>query len=537
MIEALIGAKSAATLLAEAFGMNIKQLSMITIIFLVMILITSIGHADISVDIPLEHPIYNNIDRLSNLGVFSDDILSIRPVTIDRLQQMVSAVDSSKISNHQMKQDLAAIATYLSREYKKNTLQYHFQQGAMYSNARETPVLETDATTNPLLNLKEQSRFKKEGYQAWLQPRVYFNWENWAAFDFEPFIGMTQNLVNDDPERNIYLRRTHLKIGINDLELSFGRSSLQWGHGFSGGMLFGGAQHPMDMIQLRNSSPYRLPSFLKYFGPTQFSVFVSKMDETQAFPGSIVIGERMVIKPHSTLDLGFTQSIQFMGQGAPNLSTIDVLSEVIGKRLQDINSVNLSNRNFVLDGSLRISPLGNTKIYTELFWEDCCEFIFTRDLSKLVGISYPELWNSRASLGFEYVQTTEIYNRHKPYISGFINRGTTLGNQVGPDAQGYFLKYHHSLPNHFELDLIHGYEIRGRSERAQGQLPIDIRTVEPAFESPERRTRHSLKLQKNWNSKYWATLAGGYEYIWDQGYILGARRHQYMTQLETGFSF
>ncbi|MEZ4846494.1 MAG: capsule assembly Wzi family protein [Bdellovibrionota bacterium] len=530
-----MGAKSAATLFAEALGMNINKHIHTTIIFLAIFFISSFSHADVSVDIPLEHPIYNNIDRLSNLGIFPDDIVSIRPITIDRLQEMIESIDTRKPVNRQIEKDLEAIRVHLERENKKNSLQFNFQQGGMYSNARETPLLETDATTNPLLNMKGQSRFKKQGYQAWFQPRAYFSWEDWAAFDFEPFIGMTQDLATDNPQKNIYLRRAQLKLGFRNLEFSVGRSSVQWAQGFSGGLLFGGSQHPMDMIQLRSSSPTRLPWILKYLGPTQFSIFISKLDENQAFPGSVVIGERLAIKPHPTLELGFTQSIQFMGQGAPNLSAVDILSEVIGKRLQDINSVNLSNRNFVIDGSIRIAPLRNTKIYSEFFWEDCCEFIFTRDISKLIGISYPGLWGNRASLGFEYVQTTEIYNRHIPYTSGFINRGTSLGNQVGPDAEGYFLKYHHSLPDDIELDLINAFEIRGRNELSQRSL--DIRTVVPAFETSERRIRHNLKLQKNWSSKYWASLAGGFEHIWNDLYIQGADRNQFMVQLESGFSF
>lgn len=534
MIEALMGAKSAATLLAETLGMNINKHINVTIVFLAIFFISSLSHADVSVDIPLEHPIYNNIDRLSSLGVFASDVRSIRPITIDNLQRMMNEV-SVQNPKPRIQKDLDAVQSFLTRENRKNELQFNFSQGGMYSNARPTPLLETAATSNPLLNFKEQSRFKDQGYQAWFQPRTYFNWSDWTAFDFEPFIGLKQNPITDDAERNIYLRRATLKVGINDFEISAGRTSVQWAQGFSGGLLFGGSQHPMDMIQLRNSSPIVPPGIFKYLGPTQFSIFVSKMDESQAFPGSIVIGERLVIKPHSIIELGFTQSIQFMGRGAPDLSAIDILSEVIGKRLQDINSVNLSNRNFVLDGSLRIPVLGNTKIYSEFFWEDCCEYIVTRDVSKLMGINYPGLWNSNASLGFEYVQTTEIYNRHIPYVSGFINRGTSLGNQVGPDAEGFFLKYHHALPDNLELDMIHGYEVRGREQLSQRS--IDIRTVIPGFQNSEYRIRHSLKLQKNWASKYWANFAAGYEHIWNDLYIQGASRDQFMVHLETGFSF
>ena len=511
------------------------MLKNIAIVFLVMMFMSSFSYAGISVDIPLEHPIYNNIDRLSNLGVFSSDFASIRPITMDRLQNLFDQVEQSKIQNKQVQRDLDLIRNYLAHENKNGVLQFNTQQGAMYSNAKPLRLLETDATTNPLLNQKDQSRFKAQGYQLWMQPRMYFNWNEWAAFDIEPFIGMTENMSNHHPQRNIYLRKAILKTGFRDFEVSVGRMPLQWTHGFTGGLMYGGAQHPMDMIQLRNTSPVQLPSFLKIFGLAQFSAFVSRMDSNQVIPESIVIGERLVIKPHSILEMGFSQSVQFMGKGAPSLSFTDILSEVIGKRLPDINSENLSNRHFVIDGSIKIPPLGHTKLYAELFWEDCCEFPFDRDLTKLFGILYPELWGSKASIGFEYIQTKEIYNRHRPYLSGFINRGTTLGHQLGPDAEGYYLKYHHVISDSFELDLINGYEIRARNQL--NQKSEDIRDLFPLFEASERRIRHVLKLQKTWRSRYWATLSTGYERIWDSEYFQGQDRNQYLAQLETGFSF
>jgi hypothetical protein len=512
-----------------------KKLKISATAFLWIFLTCSISFADVSVDIPPEHPIYNNIERLSSLGAFPTDFTSLRPMTVDRLQQLADQVDVSKIKNQQINSDLEQVRNYLKHENKRDSLQFNAQQGALYSNSKATPLLETDAVANPLLNQKDQSRFMQDGYQLWIQPRMYFNWDGWAAFDIEPFVGMTENPTSNDPDRNIYLRKSALKLGVRNLELLIGRSPIQWGQGFSGSLLFGGGQHPLDMIQLRNVTPVQLPSLLKIFGMAQFSGFMAKLDRNQFRPESIVIGERLAIKPHSILELAFTQSIQFMGDGAPNLSATDILSEVIGKRLQDINSVNLSNRNIAIDGSLRIPVLNQTKVYAEVFWEDCCKHPFTRDISKLFGISYPSLWQGAGVLAFEYVQTTEIYNRHRPYISGFINRGTSMGHQLGPDAEGYYAKYHHSISPSLELDLFNGYEIRGRNEL--NQRSTDIRIVVPTFGSPERRIRHTLKLQKNWQSKYWATLSTGYERIWNFQYVTATDRNQCMANIETGFSF
>lgn len=535
MVEAQMGAQSANALLACPLGRKMKKLKISAVVFLCVFFKIGFSFAGVSVDIPLEHPIYNNIDRLTSLGIFSDDFYTFRPITIDRLTNMLEQIDESKIHNKQILSDLKQIREHVAKENKKNKLQLNAQQGTLFSTARPTPLLETGAVTNPLLNQKDQARFMSEGYQVWMMPRVYFGWDGWASFDIEPFIGATENQVDGSLDQNIYLRKATLKLGVQNLELLVGRTPIQWGHGFSGGLLFSGGQHPMDMIQLRNVAPIQLPSILKIFGQAQFSAFVAKLDRKQIFPESVVIGERLAIKPHPILELAFSQSIQFMGDGAPDLSAVDILSEVIGKRLHDIYSVNLSNRNISIDGSIRLPFMKQTKFYAELFWEDCCKYPFSRDLTKLFGISNPSLFNNRGTLAFEYVQTKEIYNRHIPYLSGFINRGVSMGHQLGPDAEGYYGRYHHAFPREVELDLQGGYEIRGRNELSQRSR--DIRLVVPTFGSPERRIRQLLKIQKNWQSDYWLTLSTGFERIWNFQYVTGIDRNQYLVNIETGFSF
>jgi hypothetical protein len=515
--------------------MNIsKQKISVAVFYWVVFFISSNSFADVTVDVPLENPIYNSIERLSSLGIFASDIQSIRPVTIDRLQSLIDAVDETKLRNETVMRDVQTIKMYLVKEAQKNKPQFNAQFGALSTNARPTPILEINAMTNPLINTKDQAKLMPGGDQLWLQPRFYFNWENWAAFDIEPWIGMREDVSSGDMASNIYLRKTALKFGSESLEFSAGRMPIQWGHGFSGSLLFGGAQHPLDMIQLRNTTPAQLPSFLKVFGEAQFSIFLTQLDEDQVFPGSFVIGERLAIKPHPILELAFSQSIQLGGEGAPPLSFWDVMSELFGIRLQDINSVNLSNRNMTIDGSLKIPPLNYTKIYSELFWEDCCKYPFTRDLNKLFGISYPQLWNSRGLIAFEYVQTTEIYNRHGRYTSGFENRGVAMGHPLGPDAEGFYLRYHHVIAPTIEFDLVNAYEIRGRNQL--DQKSEDIRNVYPGFENSEQRMRYAIKFQRSWRSS-WSSIGFGYERLWNYQYISDQDRNQFSLSAETGFSF
>lgn len=531
--EAPIGARSA----VAAWEVDVMNMSMIkkTIITFFILIFPKLLFAAVSNDIPLESPIYNNINRLSNNGYIRDDIQSIRPMTVDRLQEISDQLPESSDLPNVIQRDIQTIRTFLLQQNRQNEIQTGTQFTALHTNAEPSPMLQTDALINPLLNRQDEGRFQSQSTAFRLQPRLAFNWEGWAAFEIQPSLALENSSIPGVDEDRIFLQTAQLKLGHNDLEFSIGRSRIQWGRGILGGLIFGGSQTPLDMIQLRNSSPIVLPSFLKYFGPTQFALFVAKLDENQVFPGSLIIGERAVIQPHRILELGFTQSIQLAGEGAPSLSFVDVVSEVIGKRLEDINSINLTNRNFSADGSIRLPFLSNTKIYAELFFEDCCEFPLTRDTSKLVGMMFPDLFKSSGTLSLEFVHTTEIYNRHGRYTSGFINRGSTLGHPLGPDAEAFYLQYQQALPQQMEVNLLGAYEIRANQQLQWRST--DIRTVVPSFEESEKRYRAMIKIQKTWKGSCWTSFQTGYERILNFAYIDDQTKNNYLLRIDHNFSF
>lgn len=534
--DTVTGPASAPTLPAKLFGAHNPMHKMIVIIFLFISFISSFAFADVSTDIPLENPIYKNIERLSNIGVFRDDIQSIRPITLDRLERMVDEVRAQDIRNETIEHDLQVLRHFLDLEYKKNTLLGGFEITFLKSNARPTENLQTDSYSNPLLNTKDQGKFQWQSDALWIQPRLSFNWDGWAAFDLQPSFGVEENGTSQISEGTAHMEVAQLKLGHNDLEISAGRMPIQWGQGISGGLTFGGSQKSLNMIQIRNSNPMVPPSFLKFLGPTQFSGFVAQLDDNQVYGKSLVIGERGVIKPLPILEMGFTQSIQLAGDGAPNLSFVDVVSEVAGRRLQDIFSVNLTNRNFSADLSIQIPQLHYMTIYTEVFFEDCCKTLFTRDASKLIGLKFPDLWKSTGALSMEYVLTTEIYNRHGRYTSGFVNRGYPMGHLLGPDAQGYYLRYHHVLNSTLELDWVNAYEMRARNELDLDSE--DIRnTIMPTFQKPEERIRSTVKFEKKWSGNCWTAVVTGYQKIWNSQFQQDENKNNYLVRIDHGFSF
>jgi len=515
-----------------------KDNKFLLILILVLFIFPVFGQ--VSNDIPLNDPIYAKIDRLSSRGYFQDDIRSIRPLTVWGVRHLLDQAHKKIGDDQRALKDLTDIEKYLSRRgllkeaEKKSFGQLGANGGFFVTNSKANDILEVDVQVNPLLEQKE-GRFQPGGLEGWIEPRVELRWLDWGSFDMEQRLPLRYNLDEEDDEFEPELRQVGLKLGHQKLEFQIGRIPVQWGHGFSGGLIFGGSQTPLDMIQVRNSESVILPSIFKYLGPIQFSFLTSRLDNDRDFPHGYLIGERIVIKPLPILELGYSQSIILGGDGSPEVGILDAIAEVFGRRLRDVNQFNLSNRNFLTDFRLEIPKLRHMAIYSEFFFEDCCSKGW-RDVSNLSGMTWPDLWLSHAgSMSIEVVRTTEITYRNGTFISGFEQRHHLLGHPIGPDALGVYARYGHVLPKEIDMELQMAYEIRGRNEKNQGSG--DIRSVLPTFEKPEERLRWTASMTQQIQNNLWLRGTIGYEWTQNYKFVSDNTKHTGLGMVEVGYQF
>lgn len=491
--------------------------------------------AAVSPDVPMEHPVQANLERLSSRRLISNDLHAIRPVTEFQLKRLAQEARKNLGTEADQDVDLRAVETYL---VIKESGRAELRGGLLGTNAESVPVPEVDASINPLLE-HQGGRWQQGGIAGWIEPRISFQWQGWGAVDVRPFLPMQWSPEGDGKSLRADIYTAALKLGHGGTELQLGRFPIRWGHSKSGSLILGGDQKPLDGLQVRNAEPVELPWIFRYLGPVQFSFLVNRLSAAQDFPHSYMVSERLGIRPTPALELGFAQSIILGGSGSPDLGPSEAISEVLGRRLTNINQVNLSNRMFLLDFLWRISWLHDAALYSELYFEDCCTILngrFARNMANMVGIQIPNLGaNGYSTLTFEWVRTTEITGRNSTFTSGFADRNHLFGHTIGPDAMAFYLYGDHSLSSELQIQGRIGFERRGRNENDQGGN--DIRGVVPTFDKPEDRL--SFFVTPTWIPRHDLFLRGSVGYEWVNHFLFENRetKHQAYGSLETGFLF
>ena len=106
-----------------------------------------------------------------------------------------------------------------------------------------------------------------------------------------------------------------IKINIKNLEIEIGRDSQWWGPGYHGSLLLSNNAEPFDMVKISNPRPVLLPWIFRFLGPFRIMAFYTELEDERAVPEPKLFGMRLNFKPHPNLELGFSRSIMFGGQG------------------------------------------------------------------------------------------------------------------------------------------------------------------------------------------------------------------------------
>ncbi len=492
-----------------------------------------------SPDIPLTDPVYDRVSRLEAKGFFPEDLHAVRPLTEGQLRRLfVQALESG--GDAAGDPDILAIEQFLRRlnlgreEAAPGGGEVEVRGGIWATNSRSEPILEVDANVNPLLEQRE-GRWGKGGVAGWLEPRFAMRWGGWGSLDLTPRLPLQWSPEGGGASFDGELFSGVLKLGYGGVETRIGRFPLRFGHGRSGSLILGGSNPPLDGIELRNAYPSRLPWIFRHLGPAQFSLVVARLDGEQSFPHSLFVSERLSIRPSRWFEAGFAQTVILGGKGSSDISFLDGLAEVLGKRKGNIYESNYSNRNFLFDFRVVVPPLHALAIYSEVFFEDCCGGRWLRDISNLVGISLPALGGDRTSLTFEWVRTTEITYRNGRFQSGFEHRHHLLGHPIGPDAMGFYFFSDTSFTGDLWVTARMGLERRGREGKNQGS--DDIRTVYADYEVPENRLLFAV--EPKWELPGGLFLGGGLGYEWVKTFrfVRADTRHNVLGEVSAALKF
>jgi hypothetical protein len=281
---------------------------------------------------------------------------------------------------------------------------------------------------------------------------------------------------------------TYVGVNLKNWQFSYGRQSLWWGTGESGGLLMTDNAEPINVLQINRVVPFRLPSIFNLMGPIRIDFMVGKLGGHQDIslpsfcpPGVATCGAapwiqntRISFKPTEHFEIGISHAAIFGGSGFQNGAAVFIKAFIPIDRLIQQSNSQFQNKQFMsFDFLYRFNH--RFTMYTEYLGSDDPDPFsqISRDAIN-TGVFFPKLpWLSdKFDLRFEGVYTSSPLNTAiKPndgilhywsthWQGGYTNDGFIFGNAIGRDARRYqgWLTYHLSPKNELQLNVAHTQE-------------------------------------------------------------------------------
>jgi len=103
-------------------------------------------------------------------------------------------------------------------------------------------------------------------------------------------------------------------------EVSVGKQSLWWGPGEGGAMIFSNNAEPIYMLRINRTLPLYIPLLSKLLGPMRHDHFFGKLSGHHFPPDPFMYGDKISFQPTKNLELGFSRTAVFAGQGKTPLT-------------------------------------------------------------------------------------------------------------------------------------------------------------------------------------------------------------------------
>ncbi|MBN8555146.1 MAG: hypothetical protein J0L93_06865 [Deltaproteobacteria bacterium] len=300
------------------------------------------------------------------------------------------------------------------------------------------------------------------------------------------------------------LRQLYSEFKIRKLVLSVGRKPLYWGQSFVAPLLLSDHAASFDSIQL-STLPQRWPWIFKYLGQLKTELFLTRMNLDRANPHDFFVGWRLGMMPVDFFELNIGLIYQFSGDGIPKDNSVkDITLEILGARTSysdaGDDSSNVTNRAVQMDYRFWFRDLTwPLSYYSEQHLEDCCgsfQPMLKHSYSFMHGLMMTTGQDSKSSRWrAEYTRTGSKLYFHLTWPSGFSNEGRVLGQPLGPDSEGAYLRWNRKFFKASDLEGLFFWERRNRSSDIDRH---DIHSFYTSFEKCEKRAG----LVARWTQKF-----------------------------------
>lgn len=240
-------------------------------------------------------------------------------------------------------------------------------------------------------------------------------------------------------------------------QISVGKQSLWWGPGEGGALIFSDNAEPMYMLRINRTIPLYIPLISKLLGPMRYDNFFGKLSETNFPADPFMYGDKINFQPTENLELGFSRTGIFAGQGHQPLTfsafrkSFFSFSDVTGNPNVKFTAADPGARHGSFDFSYKLPYLRKwLTLYSDaLAHDEPSPLAAPRRAAFVPGIylsHFPKLSNldlrvesgytDIAGVGLPFQQGGHFLYFEEIYHNAYTNKGNLMGSWIGRDGKG-----------------------------------------------------------------------------------------------------
>lgn len=472
--------------------------------------------------IPVDDPIYDELDSLNALGALDSYLPEIRPISrveaarlvLEAESNLARAQSTDALAREMVDTLSAQLALEIGwlegneedrlpsmvRPVQRLQLNYIYSSGARREFYVQTGAFTKVREATPLLSGNSDLPTASGNNEAAI-------WEGWAgvggflsAYGEGAFAGPLRSDHNS-PDRDRIVSGG-VVVSLGNVALSFGNEQMEWGIGHYSQLSQSANASAFAALRLQNVHPSHLPSFLRYLGLMRWQAFFGQLDSARTFSRPWIDGQIVSFKPLPNFDFGFSHTIDFGGSGNDNYGLAGFLGRASGFATGNPIGANTNSR-FSVFARMRFPSLRYTQFYGEILGEDFYQPFGHKSGPKLpfkapsyqVGIYLPRLTrDGLTDARLEWTLLDRQYSVHNDSLYWTYD-GRLMGDPLGPRAQRielglgrwFDLRYKLAMDLYYELRQPTSTNIGTINERAEGvafellRLPVKLRRLDGAM--------------------------------------------------------
>ncbi|SRR5579885_395453 len=413
--------------------------------------------------IPMESPIYEELETLDGLGYLDTYFSEIRPFS--RVEAARLTLEAER--NMRMEDKFEPLAVQLTKVLDR---QLSEEIGWLRSNSED----KLPNIIHPLQDVAGQYVYSAGSRRHWLTgPNGPIN-----AQEGTPLLPNNDGLQTDPGSNEIIrasgwagmgsfvtgyaegaiagplthaiagtsrgqLLGTEAVVSLGNTAISFGQEERWWGTGQYGSLSQGDNAKPFYALTVQNIHPRYLPWILRYLGPGRRQIFMGQLDADRATSQHPwIAGHTLVFKPLPWFEFGITRAIIFGGRDNDHYDFTGFLGRFTG-----IATGNPANGNTKSRGGIflkfHIPKLRNLQLYQEMAGSDnlTYEVPTIGHYMPFLNVAYqggaylPRLTkDGLTDFRVEWVVTSGGYDIQNGNSLYFTYDGQLFGHPIGPNA-------------------------------------------------------------------------------------------------------